>query len=111
MGVPPPKTQESIKRMIHILEHGTPMSKERWIGHPSIPLRVFSPSQYLMTPPIQMTKSKLMSKLLPAWSSTLKLVPSETGSDAEDHQRIKLIGGSNARRLAGTDAAPINHFM
>ena len=64
-----------------------------------------------MTPPIWMTKPKLTSKLLPAWSSTSKLVPSKTRSDAEDHQRIELTGGGDARRLAGTDAAPINHFV
>ena len=48
----PLKTQECIRRMIPILEHGTPMSKERWIGHPSIPSRTFKPSQYLMTLPV-----------------------------------------------------------
>ena len=97
--------------MIPILECGTPMSKERWIGHPSIPLRVFGPSQYLMTPPIWMTKPKLTSKPLPAWSSTSELVPSKTQSDAEDLQRIELTGGGDARRLAGIDAAQINHFV
>ena len=84
MGVPPPQTCKHIKRMIPILDGGTPASKGRWIGHPSIPPRVFGPSQYLMMPPVQMTKPKLMSKLLPA-NSTLKLVPPETQSDAEEH--------------------------
>ena len=51
-GVPPPKIQECIGRMIPILQHGTPMSKERWIGHPSIPPRTFGPSQYLVMPPV-----------------------------------------------------------
>ena len=64
-----------------------------------------------MTPPIWMTKPKLTSKLLPAWSSTSKLVPAKTQSDAEDHQRIKLMSGGDTRRPAGTDAAPINHFV
>ena len=96
--------------MIVILERGTPMLKERWIGPPSILLRMFGPSQYLMTLPIWMTKPKLTSKPLPAWSST-KLVPPKTKSDAEDHQKIKLMGGGDARRLAGTDAALINHFV
>ena len=64
-----------------------------------------------MTPPVWMTKPKLTLKPLPVWSSTLKLVPSETQSNAEDHQRIKLMGGGNARRLVGTDAVPINHFV
>ena len=78
MGVPPPKSCECIKRMIPILEWGTPTSKERWIRHPSIPPRVFGPSQYLVMPPVQMTKPKLTSKPLPAWNSTLKLDPPKT---------------------------------
>ena len=106
MGIPSSKTRECIKKMITILEHGTPMSKERWIGHPSILLRVFGPSQYLVTLLIQMTKPKLTSKPLPALSSISKLVPQETQSDAEDHRRIELMGRGNARRLAGTDVAP-----
>ena len=97
--------------MIAIVEHGTAKLKERWIGHPSILPWVFGPRQYLMTLPIQMTKPKLTSKPLPASSSISKLVLNETQSDAEDHQRIKLTGGGDTRRLAETDVAPINHFM
>ena len=111
MAIPPSKTQECIKKMIAILEHGTPVPKERWIGHPSILLLVFGPSQYLVTPPIWMTKPKLTSKPLPALSSISKLALQETRSKVEDHQKIKLMGGGNARRLAGTDVALINHFM
>ena len=70
--------------MIPILECGTPMLKERWIGHPSIPPRVFGPSQYLVMPPVWMTKLKLTLKPLPA-NSISKLVPPETQSDAEEH--------------------------
>ena len=90
MGVPLPRTRECIKWMIIILEFGTPVLKDRWPGHPSIPPRVFGPSQYLVTPPVQLTKPKSTSKLkltlkpLPA-NLTLKLVPPETQSDAEEH--------------------------
>ena len=78
-GVPLPKTRDHIKRMIAILEHGTPALKDRWRGHPSIPLRVFGPSQYLMTPPTQLAKLKPMvtSKPLSA-DAPSKLVPTET---------------------------------
>ena len=31
-------------------------SNERWVGHPSIPPRVFGPSEYLDEPPKQLTK-------------------------------------------------------
>ena len=66
-----------------------PKSKERWIRHPSILLWVFGPKQYLMTPPVQMTKPKLTLKPLPASSSISKLVLKETQSDAEGLQRIE----------------------
>ena len=89
--------------MIVILEHGTHELKERWIGHPSIPLRMFGPKQYLMTPPIEMTKPKVTSKP--------KLVQKKTLSDAEDHQRIELMGVGHTRGLAKTDVVPINHFV
>ena len=46
-GVPLPRTRDCIKRMTTILEQGTPASKDRWPGHPSIPPRVFGHSQYL----------------------------------------------------------------
>ena len=68
-------------------------------GQPPIPPRVFGPSQYLVMPPFQLTKSKstlkptlklkLTSKPLPA-NSTSEPVPPETQSDAEEHQHIQL---------------------
>ena len=113
-GVPPPRIRDHIKRMI--LEHGTPASKDRWPGHPSIPPRVFGPSQYLMTPLVQLIKPKstlkpkLTSKPLPA-NSTLELVPPETQSDAEEHQCAQLAAGGDTRRVVGADVTAINNFV
>ena len=62
------------------------------------------PSQYLMTPLVQLTKPKSTSKLkltlkpLPA-NSTSKLVPPETQSDAEEHQCIQLTAKGGTRRV------------
>ena len=56
-------------------------------------------------------QTKVNIKQLSAWSSTLKLVPPKTQSDAEDHRWIKLMAGDNARRLAGADAMPIHNFV
>ena len=111
MGTPPPKTREYIKKMIIVSEHGMHESKDRWIGHPSILPRKFGERQYLMTPPIQETKPKMTSKPLPALSSTLKLVLKETPSDPEYCRRVELMGEGDARGLAKTEVAPINHFV
>ena len=96
--------------MIIILEHGTAASKDRWPGYPSIPPRVFGPGQYLMMPPVQLTKPKSTSKLkltlkpLPA-NSTSKLAPPETQSEC-----IQLTAGGDTRRVIGADVTPINNF-
>ena len=108
---PPPKTRKYIKKMIIILEHGTHESKDWWIGHPSILLRKFGPRQYLMTPLNQETKPKVTSKPLPTSSSTSKLVPKETQSYPEDHRRVELMGGGDARGLAKTEVVPIKYFV
>ena len=60
---------------------------------------------------VQEMKPRMTSKSLPALSSTSKLVPKETRSDPEDHRRVELMGGDDARGLVKTEAAPINHFM
>ena len=98
MGVPPPKMRDHIKRMIAIIEHGSPALKDRWPGHPSILPRVFGPSQYLMTPLTRLTKLKL--KLKPMVTSKplqadapSKLVPPETQSDAEERWCMQAIVG------------------
>ena len=64
-----------------------------------------------MTPPIQETKPKMTLRPLPTLSSTSKLVPKETRSNPENHRRIELVGGGDARSLAKNEAAPINHFV
>ena len=47
---------EAIKLAIQMLEAHTVCSNERWIDHPSIPLRVFGPVEYLDEPLRQLTK-------------------------------------------------------
>ena len=61
--------------------------------------------------PVWMIKPKLTLKPLPARSSTSKLVPPETQSDAKNCQQIELTAVGNVRRSAGADAALINNFM
>ena len=63
------RCRDYIKRMITIMECDTPTSKDRWIGHPSIPPRMFGLKQYLVTPPVQKTKPRVTSKPLLALGS------------------------------------------
>ena len=108
--------RDHIKRMIAILKHGMPASKDRWPGHPSIPLRVFGPSPYLMMPSTQLTKLKPKLKLmvtstpLPA-DAALKLTPPETQSDAKEWQCRQVIARGDVRRVEGTSTTPINNFV
>ena len=115
-GVPLPKMRDCTKRMIAILEHEMMASKDRWPGHPSIPPRVFGSSQYLMTPPTQLTKPKpkpklmVTSKPLPA-DAPSKLVSPETWSDAKEWWHKQAIAGGDVIRVVGTSATLINNFM
>ena len=97
--------------MIAIMECDTPMSKDRWLGHPSILLRMFGPKQYLVTPLIQKTKPRVTSKPLPAAGSTSKLVPKETQSNFKDCRRVKLTSRGDAKGLVKADVGPIKHFV
>ena len=95
------------------MECDTPISKDRWLGHPAIPPRMFRPRQDLMTPPIQwtkLTKPKVTLKPLPPTSAS-KLVLKEIQSDLEDHRRVKLMGGGDAKGSVKAEVGLINHFM
>ena len=112
-GTSPLKTREYIKQMIVIMECDTPILKERWLGHPSIPPRMFRPRQYLVTPPMQwtkLTKPKVTLKPLPP-TLALKLVPKKTQSNLEYCRRVKLTGGSDARGSGKAEVGPINCFI
>ena len=102
--------------MIIILEQEMPASKDRWPGRPSIPQRVFGPSQYLVMLPVQQTRLKpkpkpiVTSKPLPAGAAS-KLVPLETQSNAEERQHRQAIAGGEVRRTEGTGTLQINNCV
>ena len=96
------------------MEHDTPISKDRWLRYSSIPSRMFSLRQYLVTSPVQrtkLTKPKMTLKPLPPSTSASKLVPKGTTSDLEDHRRVKVTARGDARGSVKADVGPINHFV
>ena len=70
--------------MIKILNEDTCLDLHHWEGHPCIPKRVFGPKEYLINPPLQLSKPRVTSRLLPAASSRMVLMShrpqSELGS-------------------------------
>ena len=73
-GKPEPLIQAKIVRMIAILHSDTYPDKERWLGHPCIPRRVFGPREYLVDPPLQWSKPQVTLRPLSAASGGSVLV-------------------------------------
>ena len=70
--------------MIKILNEDTCPDIHCWEGHPCIPKRVFGPKEYLIDPPLQLSKPRVTSRPLPAASGGFVLTnhrpQSELGS-------------------------------
>ena len=62
--------RRKIKLMIKILNEDTCPDIDHWEGHPCIPKRVLGPKQYLIDPPLQLSKPKVTSRPLPAASGS-----------------------------------------
>ena len=103
-GRPEPPIQDKIVRMIAILHSDTYPDKERWLGHPCIPRRVFGPREYLVDPPLQLSKLSLrwlcdhcqLQVVVQWWCRTNPEARSEPSSHPEPqathaHQRIRKI--------------------
>ena len=80
-GGPEPPIQDKIMRMITILHSDTYPDKERWLGHPCIPRRVFGPRKYLVNPPFQPSKPQVTLGPLSAVSGDSVLVQDQTQSE------------------------------
>ena len=70
--------------MIKILNEDTCPDIHHWEGHPCIPKRVFGPKEYLINPPLQLSKPRVTLRPLPAASDGMVLMShwpqSELGS-------------------------------
>ena len=58
--------RRKIQLMIRILNEDTCPDIHHWEGHPCIPKRVFGPKEYLIDPPLQLSKPRVTSRPLPA---------------------------------------------
>ena len=86
IGAPPETCWEPTMRMIDELKCTTNELKERWIGHPDITPRVFSPEEYIKAQKIWKVKPMLTSKPLPAAGPQLKLIITRLSWLAEFHK-------------------------
>ena len=75
--------------MIKILNEDTCPDIHHWEGHPCIPKRVFGPKEYLIDPPLQLSKPGVTLKPLPAASSRMVLM---------NHQPQSELGSFEATR-------------
>ena len=75
--------------MIKILNEDTCHDIHHWEGHPCIPKRVFGPKEYLINPPLQLSKPRVTSKPLSAGSG---------GSVLTNHQPQSELGSFKVTR-------------
>ena len=66
--------------MIRILHKDTCPDIEHWEGHPCIPRRVLGPKEYLIDLPLQISKLRITSKLLPSASGESVLASQQSRS-------------------------------
>ena len=76
--------RKKIQLMIKILNEDTCPDIHHWERHPCIPKRVFGPKEYLINPPLQISKPRVTLRPLPAASNRMVLMghrpQSELGS-------------------------------
>ena len=67
--------------MIAILHSDTYPDKERWLGHPCIPRRVFGPREYLVNSSLQLSKPQVTLRPLSAANGGLVLMQDQPQSE------------------------------
>ena len=75
--------RDKIVRMIAILHSDNYPNVDRWPGHPCIPRRVFGPREYLVDPPVQLTRPQVTSKPLPATGGGSRLAQDQPKVSSE----------------------------
>ena len=85
-------------RLIDELERTTNALKERWVGHPDIPPRVFVPEEFMKAQKIQV-KPMLTSETLPTAGPQSKLVPPQGLVGFKGSTNLAQSGTEEAQRV------------
>ena len=73
--------RKKIQLMTKILNEDTCPDIHHREGHPCIPKRVFGPKEYLIDPPLQLSKPRVTLRLLPAASGSMVLMSHQPQSE------------------------------
>ena len=87
--------------MIKILNEDTCPDINHWEGHPCIPKRVFRPKQYLINPPLQLSKPRVTLRPLPSASGRFVLTNHQPQSEPGIFEvtRIQRYGHSSEPKV------------
>ena len=110
-GRPEPLIQDKIVRMIAILHSDTYPDKARWLGHPCIPRRVFGPREYLVDPPLQLSKPQVTSGPLSAASGSSALVQDQLQSEIGTFKPLGATSNTCTLKLKNTEDISSSIFM
>ena len=108
---PEPPIQAQIVRMITILHSDTYPDKAGWLGHPCIPRRVFGPKEYLVNPPLQLSKPQVTLRPLSAASGGSVLVQDQPQSKIGTFQPSGATSNTCTSKSKNTEDISSSIFM
>ena len=97
--------------MIAILHSDTYPDKERWLEHPCIPRRVFGPREYLVNPPLQLSKPQVTSRPMSAASGGSVLVQDQPRSEIGTFKPSGATSNTCTSRSKNTEDISSSIFM
>ena len=97
--------------MIVILHGDTYPDKERWLGHPCIPRRVFGPREYLVDPPLLLSKPQVTLRPLSAASGSSVLVQDQPQSKIRTFKPSRATSNTCTSKSKNTEDISSSIFM
>ena len=110
-GRPEPLISARIVRLITILHSDTYPDEERWLAHPCIPKRVFGPREYLVDPPLQLSKPQVTLRPLSAASGSSVLVQDQPQSEIRTFKPSGATSNTCMSKLKNTEDISSSIFM